>query len=165
MLRVSTWSDAVATMLMDGSLEIALINNTPLYFETVNWWRPSSTARRVYITQQYIVTSEPHFSAWKGNDYIFSSLLCSQCLIMALSGRNMELISKSVLLRNKYSCSSCLYRASTLWVTTLTNSCTHYTKFMDAKITLKIHIKSHIKTTTTCFGTQRNHPQGVSICA
>ena len=34
-------------------------------------------------------------------------------------------------------------------VTTLTNSCTHYTKFMDAKITLKIHIKSHIKTTPT----------------
>jgi len=45
------------------------------------------------------------------------------------------------------------------WVTTLTNSCTHCTKFMDAKITLKIHIKSHIKTTPTCFGTQRNHPQ------
>ena len=40
-------------------------------------------------------------------------------------------------------------------VTTLTNSCTHYTKCMDAKITLKIHIKkSHIKTTPTCFGTQ-----------
>ena len=39
--------------------------------------------------------------------------------------------------------SSCLYRASTWSVTTLTNSRTHYTKFMDAKITLKIHIKSH----------------------
>jgi len=36
---------------------------------------------------------------------------------------------------------------------------------MDAKITLKIHIKSHIKTIPTCFGTQRNHPQGASICA
>ena len=50
-------------------------------------------------------------------------------------------------------------------VTILTNSCTHYTKFMDAKITLKILIKSHINTTPTCFGTQRNHPQGASICA
>jgi hypothetical protein len=49
--------------------------------------------------------------------------------------------------------------------TTLTSSCTQYTKFMEAKITLKIHIKSHIKTTPTCFGTQRNHPQGASICA
>jgi len=32
---------------------------------------------------------------------------------------------------------------------------------MDAKITLKIHIK----TTPTCFGTQRNHPLGAGICA
>ena len=31
---------------------------------------------------------------------------------------------------------------------------------MDAKMTLKIRIKSHIKTTPTCFGTQRHHPQG-----
>jgi len=62
-------------------------------------------------------------------------------------------------------CNIDLHVSETLLVTTLTNSCTHYTKFMDAKITLKIHIKSHIKTTSTCFGTQRNHPQGESICA
>ena len=65
----------------------------------------------------------------------------------------------------KFKFSSCLYRASTWSVTTLTNSRTHYAKFMHVKITLKIHIKSHIKTTPTCFGTQRNHPQGASICA
>lgn len=63
MLHVSTWSDAAATILMDGSLEIVLIKDTPLCFETVNWRRPSSTARRVYIAQQYIVVSELHVSA------------------------------------------------------------------------------------------------------
>jgi hypothetical protein len=63
MLRVSRWSDAAATILMDGSLEIVLIKDIPLRFETVDLRRPSSTARRVYIAQQCIVTSEIRVSA------------------------------------------------------------------------------------------------------
>ena len=63
MLRVSTWSDAAPTILMDGCLEIVFIKHTPLCFETVNWRSPSSTAGRVYVAQQYVVTSELHVSA------------------------------------------------------------------------------------------------------
>ena len=45
-------------------------------------------------------------------------------------------------------------------VTTLTNSSTHYTKFMDDKITLKIHIKTHIIATPTCFGNTKEPSSG-----
>jgi len=35
---------------------------------------------------------------------------------------------------------------------------------MDAKITLKLHIKSHIKTTRTCFGTKEPSSGGEHLC-
>ena len=62
--------------------------------------------------------------------------------------------------------SSCLYtyRASTCSVTTLTNSCTHYTKFMDAKITLKIHIKSQKNNPDMFRNTKETSSGGEQLC-